>query len=258
MKFHLFLALSLLITNAGFQVSALPQNVYRYGTFDGNVLSSASMGCIATVMDLNYFQSRWFAKTPDGSETQLNSSDARILIREGLVISPNHQGTNAIINNLSYLDNGTYRCEIQENDVSSQPISEWASATIELVLEVRLESVDINGLVRTFNDSQFVELGCEMSGYIRPDNDLYWIVNGVPLDLTANDGSKYRVSYRNGSNVSQFGGSSTIPSRVVVLTILDVNLADSGAYSCAINNTELINQSRLEVMPASSKYEQHS
>ena len=54
------------------------------------------------------------------------------------------------------------------------------------------------------------------------------------------------------------GGSSTIPSRVVVLTILDVNLADSGAYSCAINNTNVINQSRLEVMPASSKYKQHS
>ena len=231
----------------------MPQTVYRYGTFDENVQSAASMGCIATNMSLVLFQSQWFTKIPDGNEVKLNSSDARILIRDGHILDPNFPGTNVIISYLSYLDNGTYRCEIQENDEFAQPISEGASAMIQLLLEVRLESVDINSTVRTFNDSQFVELGCDMSGYIRPDRDLFWIVNGAPLDPATNEGSKYRISYRNGTNVAQFGGSTTIPSRVAVLTILDISLADSGAYSCAINNTNLMNQVQLEVTPASSK-----
>lgn len=213
----------------------------------------APMNCIATVMDLRFYQSRWFAEMPDGSEIKLNRSDPRIMIQEGPSIVAEHQGTAVTIGKLSYLDNGTYRCEIQENDASGKAISEGASAMIRLLLQVRLESVDINSTVRTFNDSQFVELGCDMSGYIRPDKDLFWKVNGAPLDPATNAGSKYRVSYRNGTNVAQFGGSTTIPSRVAVLTILDVSLADSGAYSCVINNTDLVNQVQLEVTPASSK-----
>ena len=209
------------------------------------------MNCIATVLDLQFYQSRWFAEMPDGSENKLDPSDARIMIEQGPSIRPEHQGTVITISNLSYLDNGTYRCEIQENDMSGQPISEWGSTTVQLILEVRLKSVDINSTVRTFNDSQFVELGCDMSGYIRPDKDLLWIVNGAPA--TTND-SKYRVSYRDGNNVAQFGGKTTIPSRVAVLTILDVNLADSGVYSCEINNTNLKNKVQLEVSSASSKW----
>ena len=213
----------------------------------------ASMACIATVEDLQFYQSRWFAEMPNGNENELDPSDARIIIQEGPSIRPEHQGTTLIISNLTYLDNGTYRCEIQENDRSDQPVSEWAYVMVQLILEVRLEPVDVNSTVRTFNDSQFVELGCDMSGYIRPQKDLFWTVDGVTLDPATNDGSKYRVSYRNGTNKAQFGGSTTIPSLETVLTILDVNLADSGVYYCAINNTTLMSDVKLEVKPASSK-----
>ena len=243
-------------------MSALPQNTYRYGTYNGGVLTRASMGCIATAMNITYFTSRWFIVKADGEEKMLNVSEDRIMIRNGYVIVVDHIGTNAIISNLSYRDNGTYRCAIQENSADSIPISDWASATIDLILEVRLETTSNGSHVRTFNDSQFVELSCDMSSYIRSDEDLYWIINGVPLNTTSSDGgSKYNVGYRNGKNVAQFGGNSSVPSRVAVLTVFDVALTDSGNYTCAIRDTDLKQDVVLEVTPASSKLqllERHS
>ena len=248
------LELIIIILHAGFQVTAVPQS-FRHGP--DNLAVLISMNCIPNITDLVNFQSRWLAKKPDGSDIMLDPlSDSRISIRQGLIVDPNlPAGTNMIIRNLSYLDNGTYRCEIQEIDTLSNQVSEGANATVQLILEVRLKSVDINSTVRTFNDSQLVELGCDMSGYIRPQKDLFWKVNGVPFDPATSDGSKYSVSYRNGTdNMAQFGGSTTIPSLVTVLTIKDVSLADSGVYSCAIENTNLVNDVTLEVKPASSKY----
>lgn len=233
----------------------MPQASFRHGA--DNLAVLISMNCITNITDLENFKSQWTVNMPDGTDTILNpSTDSRISIRQGNILDPSlPAGTNIIITNLSYLDNGTYRCEIQETDASNNQISEGANATVQVILEVRLEPVDINSTVRTFNDSQLVELGCEMSGYIRPQKDLFWIVNGVPLDPTTNDGSKYRVSYRNGTdNRAQFGGSTTIPSLVTVLTVKDVSLADAGVYSCAIDNTNLQNNVSLEVIPASSKY----
>ena len=213
-------------------MSALPQDTYRYGTKNDNVLSRASMGCIAAAMNITYFDGRWFNMKADREEMMLNNSDERVMIRNGNVIVADHVGTNAIINNLSYRDNGTYRCEIRENDATGTAISDWANATVELILEVRLQPANNDSLVRTFNDSRYIELTCDMSGYIRPDEDLYWMIDGVEI---SSSGLKYRVSYRNGQNVAQFGGNSTIPSRVTVLTVLDVTLTDSSSeYFCAI------------------------
>ena len=203
-----------------------------------------------------FFRSDWFATltSDENVEIKLNSSDSRIIIRQGHVIYHGLQGTNILIKRLSYLDNGTYRCEVQETNVSSQPISEPVSIFIPLVLEVHLQPADDISLIHTFNDSQFVELGCDMSGYIYPDEDLHWRAqNGVTIDSATNSGTKYRISYHNGSKMAQFGGDTTIPSRVAVLTILDVRLADSGTYICAIHNTNVMNEVRLQVQPASSK-----
>ena len=242
---------------AGFQVTSVPPEVRHSAN---NPVVFTSLSCIPSITDLQNFQGRWFAKMSDGSCSNIplsSSTDRRITTRDGpLVDTSLPEGTNIVIRNLSYLDNGTYCCEIQEIDVSGNQISEWASATAQLNLEIRLKPIDVNSTVRTFNDSQHIELGCDMSGYIRPQRDLFWIVNGVTLDpATTIDGSKYRVSYRNGTdNAAQFGGSTPIPSVVTVLTILDVSLADTGVYSCVINNTGLVNDVNLEVAQASSKW----
>ena len=60
------------------------------------------------------------------------------------------------------------------------------------------------------------------------------------------------LSYRDGDKVAQFGGASTIPSRMSVLTVFDITLEDSRSYSCIIRNTNLIEQVILQVQPASS------
>ena len=118
---------------------------------------------------------------------------------------------------------------------------------------VRLEPV--SPTIRTFNDSQYVRIGCDMAGYIRPDNDLFWIINGQPVLYMTNNSSKYSISYSDGDHVAQFGGNSTVPSRVSWLTVFDVELSDANnQYVCAINNTEHRANVTLEVHKASSKF----
>ena len=94
-----------------------------------------------------------------------------------------------------------------------------------------------------------------MAGYIRPDNDLFWIINGQPVLYMSNNSSKYSISYSDGNHVAQFGGNSTVPSRVSWLTVFDVELDDANnQYVCAINNTEHRANVTLEVQEASSKF----
>lgn len=116
---------------------------------------------------------------------------------------------------------------------------------------VRLEV--ISSSVSTFNDSEYVRLGCDMSGYIRPDSDFFWIINGQVTTSTTGS-SKYSVTYSNGSHVAQFGGESTVPSRVSWLTVFHVDLEDADVqYSCVINNTEHRSNMMLVVKKASGE-----
>ena len=117
---------------------------------------------------------------------------------------------------------------------------------------VRLEPV--NPITRTFNDSQYVSLGCDMAGYIHPDDDLFWLLDGQPVLYTTNNSSKYSISYSDGVHLAQFGGDSTVPSRVSWLTVFDVQLDDAdNQYVCAIKNTEHRVNVALEVQEASSE-----
>ena len=81
-----------------------------------------------------------------------------------------------------------------------------------------------------------VELGCEMTLFIRPDEDLQWFRGS---EMIASATNRYTISYRNGSaRAAQNGGNVTIPGRVSVLTISNPQLSDSGKYTCRILGTE--------------------
>ena len=85
------------------------------------------------------------------------------------------------------------------------------------------------------NDSQ-VELECEMTLFIRADQDLQWFRGS---EMIASGTNRYTISYRNGSvRAAQNGGDTLIPGRVSVLTISNPQLSDSGTYSCRILGTE--------------------
>ena len=76
---------------------------------------------------------------------------------------------------------------------------------------------------------QTVELGCEASGYIRPDSDIRWFKE----DMELVEGDKYNVSFREGRpNAAQIGLNETSPSRISMLTISGLEMADVGTYSC--------------------------
>ena len=85
------------------------------------------------------------------------------------------------------------------------------------------------------SDSE-VELGCEMTMYIRPDEDLQWFRGSEMIVSRTN---RCTVSYHNGlAGAAQNGGNVTIPGRISVLTISSPQLSDSGTYTCRILGTE--------------------
>ena len=91
-----------------------------------------------------------------------------------------------------------------------------------------------------------------MAGYIHPDSDLYWSVNGQPVLSIPAYHAKYSISYANGSHVAQYGRQNVIPSRVAWLTVFNVEMEDSNMdYSCAIIGTDITSGVNLTVERAS-------
>ena len=88
--------------------------------------------------------------------------------------------------------------------------------------------------VHTFDNATEVELSCEMSLYLRPDEDLQWFKDGERIV----SGNRYIIIYTNGSrNRGQFGGTALVPTRVSTLIISEPQLSDSATYTCAIQDT---------------------
>lgn len=80
-----------------------------------------------------------------------------------------------------------------------------------------------------------VELGCEMSGYLRPDEDIQWYKDDHPFSLK---GVRHSFSIKEGTiGAGQNGGNETIHSRLSVLTIRRPTVADSGVYGCRVRGT---------------------
>ena len=120
-----------------------------------------------------------------------------------------------------------------------------------LILYVMYSTVELTADERdvtTFDNATDVSLSCEMSLYLRPDEDLQWF-RGEQLITASND--RYTVSYTNGTDdMGQFGGESPGPSRVSTLIISEPQTSDSGTYTCAIRNTEHSQDIQLTVQSA--------
>ena len=114
----------------------------------------------------------------------------------------------------------------------------WFGLLLQLLSKISF-AVDLQATVSNVtarsNDTE-VELACEMTLYIRPDEDLQWFRGS---EVIVNGTGRYTVSYHNGSvRAAQYGGDTLIPGRVSVLTISYPQLSDSGTYTCRILGTE--------------------
>ena len=100
----------------------------------------------------------------------------------------------------------------------------------------------------TVNDTESeVELSCEMTLFVREDQDLEWFRDGQMIE---NSGRR-AVTYRDGtSSAAQRGGDTFIPGRVAVLTISNPVVEDSGTYTCEIARTSESLDVQLSVLPA--------
>ena len=88
--------------------------------------------------------------------------------------------------------------------------------------------------VSTFNNATQVSLSCEMSLYLRPDEDLQWFRD----DQLISTSGRHSISYTDGSGMGQIGGNAITSSRVSTLVISQPETSDSGTYTCAMRNTQ--------------------
>ena len=91
-------------------------------------------------------------------------------------------------------------------------------------------------IVTAHSNNTQVELECEMTLFIRPDEDLQWFRGS---EMIVSETNRHTVSYHNGSaEVVANGNTFNISSLVSVLTISNPQLSDSGTYTCRILGTE--------------------
>ena len=238
-----------------------------------NLLTFTFLTCISepSTLTTSDFVSRW--TIPSGQTFTFNQrnppSFERFRVSQGDVPAGEgrRQATLLFIQNLMYQDAGNYTCEARDSSAPAQ--SPWFLATVELQLEGKdshldgkIQSMYLNESTVTYftvnltaiessvtaysNDSE-VELQCEMTQYIRADEDLQWFNGSMMITSGTN---RHTVSYHNGTaGAAQNGGSVPIPGRVSVLTISNPQQSDAGTYSCRILGTEQSADIQLNVMP---------
>ena len=109
---------------------------------------------------------------------------------------------------------------------------------------VDLQVVGNLSSITLYNDTAEIALSCEMSLYLRPDEDLQWFENGELINATT-EMENYTISYSYGSESGQFGGAGVGLSRVSTLVISQPS--DSATYTCAIRNTQLSHDINITV-----------
>ena len=88
--------------------------------------------------------------------------------------------------------------------------------------------------VSSFDNVTQVSLSCEMSLYLRPEEDLQWFRGE---QLIVGDSGRLSLTYSAGTAQGQFGGDTVGLSRVSTLVISQPQTSDSGTYTCTIRNT---------------------
>lgn len=108
-------------------------------------------------------------------------------------------------------------------------------------------------IVGTESTTKSVQLGCEMTGYLRPDQDLEWYKGS---HLLPQEGGSYSVIFKEGTpGAGQNGGNGTVHSRLSMLNINNPTVADSGVYRCRIRGTKAEATMSLAVSKTSVKGE---
>ena len=107
--------------------------------------------------------------------------------------------------------------------------------TIDFYFAVELQSnVNGNRLVASSSDVS-VELACEMSGFIRPDDSLTWV---GPTGQTIVSGSnRHQITYTDGASLqgAANGSEDLVPTRVSTLRISNPEPSDTGNYTCRVS-----------------------
>lgn len=112
-----------------------------------------------------------------------------------------------------------------------------------LVYAVKLEAPQPSV---TTNQTSQVDLLCNMSDYIRPDNHLQWI--GIDGSILSNS-RRYTVTFINTTNfAAQNGGTRRSPTRLSTLTIRNVTSDDTGIYSCIVRESRQFASINLTVV----------
>lgn len=171
-------------------------------------------------------------------------------------------GTAIVLSNLSYQDEGMYKCEARDLSIVDSP---WVQATAQLELlgmkndlhagyhylynnyciTVTVETVVNPRITSTIVDQ--VILLCAMTDYIRPDEQFQWFRGSDMIDPTLTE--KYSVEFGEGPLQAQNGLGTLSPGRFVALFITDPGVSDTGMYTCAVGGAfaivELIVNGRL-------------
>ncbi len=92
----------------------------------------------------------------------------------------------------------------------------------------------INSNVTILDNASFVELSCDMSNYIRPDDQLQWFRDGK---MITSGQARRQITFMDGTESGQLGGLVTQSLRVSMLTISNPVLSDTGPYNCRVMGT---------------------
>ncbi|XP_064396395.1 class II receptor tyrosine kinase-like isoform X3 [Halichondria panicea] len=197
------------------------------------------------------YTSTWTLPNGEMVSMENQSPNNNILVIQGRIpinATTNGPSTSLLVHGLSYTDAGVYRCSVQDDRNPGSPPIE---GTIELRLTLTLTA--INSSVTILDNASFVELRCDMSNYIRPDDQLQWFRDG---EMITSGKDRRQITFMNGNaNQGQFGDLSTQSSRVSMLTISNPILSDTGTYNCRVIGTtesvdiELLVQSSESTFP---------
>ena len=102
----------------------------------------------------------------------------------------------------------------------------------------------------TLDNASSVKMSCEMSDYIRPDNQLQWIKDG---QLILSGQNRRTITFTNGTRDGQIGSYSVGPSRLSTLTISNPVLNDSGTYTCRVMEANESVDIQLQVQVSSTE-----